>query len=99
MKVALADKPAMPFRVPPGIKLMRVDLKTGVRAQPGDANGHPRSLQAGHRAARRLRRRRRQRCAGARRRAGRDPGSAGRPLLGVSPDADRAIRTGTGGLY
>ena len=28
MKVALADKPAAPFRVPPGIKLIRVDLKT-----------------------------------------------------------------------
>ena len=36
MKVALADKPAVPFRVPPGIKLIRVDLKTGVRAGPGD---------------------------------------------------------------
>ena len=27
MKVALADKPAMPFRVPPGIKLIRVDAR------------------------------------------------------------------------
>src|SRR5476649_2804511 len=35
MKVALADKPAVPFRVPPGIKLIRVDLKSGVRAGPG----------------------------------------------------------------
>ena len=35
MKVALADKPAVPFRVPPGIKLIRVDLKTGQRAGPG----------------------------------------------------------------
>ena len=35
MKVALADKPAVPFRVPPGIKLIRVDLKTGLRAGPG----------------------------------------------------------------
>ena len=34
MKVALADKPAVPFRVPPGIKLVRVDLKTGLRAGP-----------------------------------------------------------------
>jgi penicillin-binding protein 1A len=34
-KAALADKPAMPFRVPPGIKLIRVDLKTGQRAGPG----------------------------------------------------------------
>jgi penicillin-binding protein 1A len=36
MKVALADKPAIPFRVPAGIKLIRVDAKTGVRASPGD---------------------------------------------------------------
>jgi penicillin-binding protein 1A len=34
-KAALADKPAMPFRVPPGIKLIRVDTKTGQRAGPG----------------------------------------------------------------
>jgi penicillin-binding protein 1A len=33
-KAALADKPAMPFRVPPGIKLIRVDVKTGQRAGP-----------------------------------------------------------------
>ena len=36
MKVALADKPPIPFSVPPGIKLVRVDAKTGMRAGPGD---------------------------------------------------------------
>src|SRR6202166_1670353 len=36
MKLALADKPATPFRVPPGIKLIRVDSMTGMRAGPGD---------------------------------------------------------------
>ncbi|WP_245296887.1 MULTISPECIES: penicillin-binding protein 1A [Rhodomicrobium] len=35
MKWALEDKPATPFRVPPGIKLVRIDAKTGMRAQPG----------------------------------------------------------------
>jgi penicillin-binding protein 1A len=35
LKAALADKPAMPFKVPPGIKLIRVDVKTGQRATPG----------------------------------------------------------------
>ena len=35
LKVALADKPAVPFRVPSGIKLIRVDAKTGMRAGPG----------------------------------------------------------------
>ena len=33
MKMALADKPAAPFRIPPGIKLVRVNMKTGLRAQ------------------------------------------------------------------
>ncbi len=32
MQLALADKPAAPFRVPPGIKLVRVDANTGLRA-------------------------------------------------------------------
>ena len=32
MKMALKDKPDVPFRVPPGIKLISVDIETGVRA-------------------------------------------------------------------
>jgi penicillin-binding protein 1A len=36
LKVALADKPPVPFRVPAGIKLIRVDARTGMRAGPGD---------------------------------------------------------------
>jgi penicillin-binding protein 1A len=32
MMQALKDKPATPFRVPPGIKLIRVDPRTGMRA-------------------------------------------------------------------
>src|SRR5215471_10991511 len=36
MKVALADKPAVPFRVPAGIKLIRIDPKSGMRAMAGD---------------------------------------------------------------
>ncbi len=36
MKRALADEPAAPFRVPPGLKLVRVNLKTGLRATPTD---------------------------------------------------------------
>jgi penicillin-binding protein 1A len=36
MKLALADKPAIPFRIPSGIKLVRVDSMTGMRAGPGD---------------------------------------------------------------
>jgi len=36
MKMALEDKPAVPFRAPEGIKLIRVNAKTGLRAQSGD---------------------------------------------------------------
>ncbi len=35
LKAALADKPAVPFRVPAGIKLIRIDPKSGMRAGPG----------------------------------------------------------------
>jgi len=34
MKLALAGKPATPFRVPAGIRLIRLDAKTGARAGP-----------------------------------------------------------------
>jgi len=36
MTAALKDKPATPFRVAPGIRLVRVNYKTGQRVQPGD---------------------------------------------------------------
>ena len=36
IKEALADQPAVPFRVPPGIKLVRVNVRTGLRASPDD---------------------------------------------------------------
>jgi penicillin-binding protein 1A len=37
LKLALADKPAIPFKVPAGIKLIRVDQASGMRAGPGDS--------------------------------------------------------------
>jgi penicillin-binding protein 1A len=96
MKVALADKPAVPFRVPPGLKLIRVDLKTGQRAgpnsekvileafKPGTAPPDNYSV-VGY---------------------GNDPqqqdqapGRGPPGFFRVSPDADRAVRSGTGGLY
>jgi penicillin-binding protein 1A len=39
LKLALADKPAVPFKVPAGIKLVRVVAKTGMRAGPGEGAG------------------------------------------------------------
>ena len=88
LKVALADKPAVPFRVPPGIKLIRVDLKTGQRAGPGTERPILEAFKPGT--------------------APPDNysvvgyGSGGGPPpygAGVTPDAARAVRSGTGGLY
>jgi penicillin-binding protein 1A len=39
IKMALADTPASPFRVPPGVKLVRVNLRTGLRTAPNDPDG------------------------------------------------------------
>jgi penicillin-binding protein 1A len=84
MKVALADKSAVPFRVPAGIKLVRVDPKTGMRTsgggiyeafKPGTAPPENYAATAGLM----------------------DPD--GRPIA-VSPEADRMIRSNTtGGLW
>jgi penicillin-binding protein 1A len=38
MEKALAGKPPIPFRIPPGIRLVRVDHDTGLPAAPGDRN-------------------------------------------------------------
>src|SRR5215468_5816098 len=37
LKLALADKPPTPFKIPAGIKLIRVDAKSGMRVGPGEA--------------------------------------------------------------
>ena len=94
MKEALKGKPAVPFRVPPGIKLVRVDAKTGVRAGPETRKAILEAFKPGT--------------------APPDrynivgygdygdgkgiPASQAPSFGGVSPDADRAVRTG-GGLY
>jgi penicillin-binding protein 1A len=36
LKAALADKPPVPFRVPSGLKLVRIDPRTGMRAVGGE---------------------------------------------------------------
>jgi penicillin-binding protein 1A len=87
LKLALADKPAIPFKVPAGIKLIRVDSKTGVRAGPGDSGNiileafKPGTAPPDNSSAMGV------------------ADADGRTLT-VSPDADRTIlRSGTGGLY
>jgi penicillin-binding protein 1A len=87
MKMALADKPAVPFKIPAGIKLIRVDAKTGMRAGPGSGGQtileafKPGTAPPDNYSIIGV------------------ADSEGRALT-VSPDADRAIiRSGTGGLY
>ena len=84
LKTVLADKPAVPFRVPPGIKLVRIDSTSGTRAGPSSQRVILEAFKPGTAPA--------------------DAstmygtlGPDGQPI-GVSPDADRAVRTG-GGLY
>ncbi|MDE1174648.1 MAG: penicillin-binding protein 1A [Parvibaculaceae bacterium] len=36
MIAAIGDKPAIPFRIPPGIELVKINAKTGALAQAGD---------------------------------------------------------------
>jgi penicillin-binding protein 1A len=89
MKVALAEKPAVPFRVPPGIKLIRVDLRTGQRAGPGSERVVLEAFKPGTAPPDNYSV------------VGYGDGDQGRQpgFFGVSPDADRAVRSGTGGLY
>jgi penicillin-binding protein 1A len=89
LKMALEGKPAVPFRVPTGLKLVRIDPRTGMRAGGGEGRQILEAYKPGtsppdsYYAA-----------------TGLSPeGEPGRSF-GVSPDADRMIRQqGTGGLY
>ena len=87
LKLALVDKPPIPFRVPPGIKLIRVNPKTGMRAGPGDDKVILEAFKPGTAPPDNYS------VVGA-------ETANGAPMPAVSPDADRAVRsTGTGGLY
>src|SRR5215472_2673432 len=87
MKLALADKPAVPFKVPAGIKLIRVVAKTGMRAGPGETAGtileafKPGTAPPDN--------------------SYYADADSNRTLIpqGVSPDAGSIMRPGTGGLY
>jgi penicillin-binding protein 1A len=84
-KVALADKPAVPFVPPPGIKLVRVDPKTGLRAGPGQA-AILEAFKPGTSPPDNF--------------AGVAQVTPDDQPYRVSPEAERAVRsTGTGGLY
>ncbi|MGQ4272812.1 penicillin-binding protein 1A [Terrihabitans sp. B22-R8] len=84
LKMALADKPSIPFRVPPGIKLVRISPATGMRAGPGDQKVILEAFKPGTA----------------------PPstysvvgGDGEGQYISVSPEAGRAVRSGTGGLY
>jgi penicillin-binding protein 1A len=87
-KLALADKPPTPFKIPAGIKLIRVVSKTGMRAGPGETAGtileafKPGTAppDSSYYAA---------------------DADSNRTLIpqGISPDAGSIMRPGTGGLY
>jgi penicillin-binding protein 1A len=87
MKLALADKPATPFKIPAGIKLIRVDAKTGLRAGPGDPG---KTILEAFKPG----------TAPSDNYSNIGVADADGRSLTVSPDADRTIlRSGTGGLY
>jgi penicillin-binding protein 1A len=84
MQMALKDKPATPFRVPPGIKLIRVNASTGMRVGQGEGGGtileafKPGTTPPDTYAP---------------------PAEAEIPQADASPAAQRAVGVGTGGLY
>jgi penicillin-binding protein 1A len=83
MKMALADNPAMPFRIPPGVKLIRINPKTGIRAQPGDKAAILEAFKPGTQPA------------GSYSAMGNSDADGGY----ITPEADQALTSGTGGLY
>lgn len=90
MKYALADKPGAPFRVPPGIKLIRVDAKTGTRAGPETTKAILEAFKPGTAPP------------DGYSTVGYDgQQGGGAPFFGqrISPESGRAVRSGTGGLY
>ncbi|MBR1275081.1 penicillin-binding protein 1A [Bradyrhizobium sp. AUGA SZCCT0283] len=87
MKLALADKPATPFKIPAGIRLVRVDAKSGMRPSPGEGGRtileafKPGTAPPDNYAA-----------VGVTEQDGRVPQE-------ISPDAGNIMRPGTGRLY
>src|SRR5262249_32590845 len=86
LKTALADKPAVPFRVPTGLKLVRIDPRTGMRAGGGEGRQILEAFKPGtappdNYAVIGI------------------PQEGDQRPFGVPADSDRMLRTGTGGLY
>jgi penicillin-binding protein 1A len=85
MKLALADKPAIPFKVPAGIKLITVDQMSGMRAGPGSGRTVLEAFKPG--------------TAPPDNYSVIGVADADGRSLSVSPAAGNIMRPGTGGLY
>jgi penicillin-binding protein 1A len=86
-KAALADTPAVPFRVPAGIKLIRIDAKSGTRLAAGGGGGLLEAFKPGTAPPDSYS------IIGTT-----EGGDPNRSFFSVSPDADRAVQRGNG-LY
>ena len=87
LKVALEDKPPIPFAVPPGIKLIRVNSHTGMRAGPGDPKVILEAFKPGTAPPDNYSV------------IGADSANGAPVSQAPPPDAGNVVRTGTGGLY
>ena len=85
MQMALADKPPIPFRVPPGLNFIPIDRRTGLRAQRGDPDVILEAFKPGTAPP------------DAYSLTGYTD-NMGHPLA-VAPQPDRLVISGTGGLY
>lgn len=90
MRVALEGKPAVPFRVPAGIKLIRIDPRTGLRAGAGATNAILEAFKPGTAPPDSYQLINPFAAAATNQRGGQ---------RGPSAESNRAISTGTGGLY
>jgi penicillin-binding protein 1A len=100
LKEALKDVPPVPFRAPPGIKLVRVNHKTGQPAGPGDKSAIMEAFKPGQEpAGSTVEPEPDSEGAVAGDDYGAPPPPMGGPGPGAAPGDDRALTSGTGGLY
>jgi penicillin-binding protein 1A len=100
LREALKDVPPVPFRAPPGIKLVRVNHKSGLPAGPGDKSAIMEAFKPGQEPAGAVA----EVIEGEGEMPGDDygaapPAPAAPPPPFGPPGNDRALTSGTGGLY
>jgi penicillin-binding protein 1A len=87
MKTALEGTPPVGFRIPPGLKLIPINRKTGMEANPGDPDVIYESFKPGTGPADYFSV------------IGEGDYMTGDQILNTSPQANKAVISGTGGLY